>query len=61
LPAGSIEREHQLTTQPLAERSLGDERLELGDEIGSSAPLELRVDEILAGGEAQLLQPAGLD
>ena len=37
LAAGPVEREHQLAAQPLAERVLGDESLELRDERRASA------------------------
>ena len=47
LPPRSVEREHQLTAQPLAKRVFVGERLELADQIAVSASLELRVDPVL--------------
>ena len=52
LPAGAIQREHQLTPEPLSERMLGDERLELGDQLGRSARGEIGVDPVLEGDDA---------
>ena len=51
LPAGAIEREHQLRAQPLAQRILGDERLQLADELGVAAGLEVGVDALLEHGQ----------
>ena len=61
LPAAPVEREHQLRPEPLAERVLGGERLELGDEREVAAERELGVDALLDGGEPQLLEPLDLD
>ena len=47
LPAGAVEREHQLRPQPLAQRMRADERLELGDELGVRADRELRLGPLL--------------
>ena len=47
LPAGAIEREHQLRAQTLAQRILGDERLQLADELGVEPGLEVGVDALL--------------
>ena len=57
LPARAVEREHQLAAEPLAQRVLGDERLELGDERGVPAEREVCVDPLLERREAQLLEP----
>ena len=51
------EREHQLASQPLTRRVLGDERRELADELGMTAERELGVDSVLERCEAQLLEP----
>ena len=56
----AIQREHQLPVQPLAERVLGDERLELADELAMRAGGELGVDRLLERGQPQLLQPPDL-
>ena len=60
LPPGAIEREHQLAAQPLAQRVLSDERLELADELGAGTLLEVGVDALLERVEPQLRQPADL-
>ena len=61
LPAAAIEREHQLAAQSLAERVGGDQGLELADERRVAAELELGVDPLLERGEAQLVEPRGLE
>ena len=61
LPAAPVEREHQLRPEALAERVLGAERLELGDERQVAAERELGVDALLDRGEAELVEPLGLD
>ena len=60
LTAGPVEREHELRAQPLAERVLGDERLELGDEVCMTPELELGLDPVLGGSQPQLLEPCRL-
>ena len=60
LTAGAIESKHQLTTQPLSERELGDERLELGDEARPLPELEVGVDALLDRLHTELLEPADL-
>ncbi len=66
LPAAAIQREHQLTPEPLAERMRGHERLEFGNQLGRSARGQVGVDPVLEGDDAHLVQPtrlgrAGLD
>ena len=60
LAAGAVEREHQLAAQPLPQRVLVDERLELGDELAGAAQLEIGVDPFLERVEAKLLETADL-
>ena len=57
LAARAVEREHLLAAQPLAQRVLGDERLELGDERRVPPERELGVDPLLERREPQLLEP----
>ena len=57
LPPGAVEREHQLAAQALAQRVLGDERLELGHERRVPAERELGLDPLLERREPQLLEP----
>ena len=40
---------------------LGDERLQLGDEVGMVAELELGLDSILRRGRPQLLEPGHVE
>ena len=47
LPAGAVERQHQLPARPLAQRVLGDERLELRDQLGVAAEREIGLDPVL--------------
>ena len=49
LPACAVEGEHELGARALVEGTLGDRRLQLGDELGVAAQLELGVDEIRLG------------
>ena len=44
LPARAVEREHQLAAQSLAQRVLGDECFELGNELGCATEREVGVD-----------------
>ena len=55
-----VEGDHQLCAQALPQRMLGDERLQLGDEVGVAAELELGLDSILRRGRPQLLEPGRL-
>src|SRR5205085_7206732 len=57
LPAGAVERDHELPAELLAQRLLLDERLELGDEPLVPAELELGLDPRLEGAEPELGQP----
>ena len=47
LAARAVEGEHELAAQALAQGVRGDERLELADELGVAAELELGVVEVL--------------
>ena len=58
LPARAVEGAHELRAKPLAERMLADERLELPDELGVTAELEVGLDSALERGETELLEPA---
>ncbi len=55
-----VEGEHELAPQALAKRLLGDEALQLGDERSVTAERQLRIDSLLEGDEAKLVQPASL-
>ena len=60
LAPGAVQREHPLRVQPLAQRVLGDERLELADHLGVPAGREVGVDRHLGRAQPQLLEPADL-
>ena len=60
LAAGAIERQHELPAQPLVERVVVDERLELADHVAVSAEFELRVDQVLPCREAKLFEALDL-
>src|SRR5262249_8372051 len=60
LPAAAIQRKHQLATQPLAERVLGDERLQLRDQLVMSAERQVGLDPIADRRQPELLQPRDL-
>ena len=59
--AGAVERDHQLAAELFAQRVFGDALLELGHELGMVAELELRLDPLFGGGEAELLQAGDLE
>ena len=60
LASGAVEREHQLRPQALAQRMLGDERLELAHELRVPARLELGLDSLLERREPELSEPGDL-
>ena len=57
LPARAIEGDHQLSPSTLTERLLAHEGLKIRDGLGVMAGREFRVDQILLGRIAKLLQP----
>ena len=57
LASRPIQREHQLPAQALAQRMLGDERLELAHELAMAAIREVRINRVLERAQPQLLQP----
>ncbi len=60
LTAGSVERQHQLRTQALAQRVCAQERLDHRDHLVMPLELELGLDEILGRGQAELFEPPRL-
>ena len=60
LPVAPVEREHQLPAEPLAAPVLGDQRLELGDELAMAPEREVGLDAVLERRQPQLLQPRHL-
>ena len=57
LASGTVEREHQLGSESLAERVLAHQRTQLRHQLGGRAALQLGRDQLLAGLDPQLLQP----
>ena len=60
LASGAVVGLHQQLAWPLAQRLLGDERLELGHDVGVASELGVGADPLLVRDEAQLLEPADL-
>jgi len=60
LPAGAVEREHQLLPEPLAKRVLADERFELAGELRGRSRLEVGVEPLFKQCQPQLLEPGDL-
>ncbi len=60
LPATAVEREHELAARTLAHRVLAHELLELADEAGGSAAVELGLHPLLDRRQAKLLEPCCL-
>ena len=60
LPAAAVEGKHQLAAQPLAERMLGHEPVEVADELGAASELELGGDPPLEREQPSLLEPLRL-
>jgi hypothetical protein len=61
LATGAVESDHELFTEPLAERMLGNELAQLGDDFGLAAESEIGVEPILEHGQAELLEAVGVD
>ena len=61
LAAGAVERQHQLAADALAQWLLGDEALELADELDVAPERELRVGAVFERRQPQLLQPQRLE
>ena len=60
LPARSVESEHQLLPEPLAMRVVGDERLELADELSGVPGLDFGLEALFEQRQAQLLEAGDL-
>ena len=57
LPAGAVQREHEQSAKPLAERMRRDELLELDDHTLVTTERELEIEPLLDHRESQLGQP----
>ena len=60
LAPAPVQREHPLRVQPLAQRVLRQQRVDLADDLLVVAVGQVRVDRQLRGGQAQLLEPPDL-
>ena len=60
LATGPVQGEHQQLAQPLAQRVVADERLQLGDRLAVSTDREVGLQAMLERDEAQRFQPADL-
>ena len=60
LAAAAIEGEHELPGEALARRVLGDQVLQLADQLGLAARGEIGLDARLQRGQALLLEPRDL-
>ena len=56
-PAGAIERECEVASERLTMRVLGHQRLQLADQLGVPATLQVGLDPPFEGGCSHLLQP----
>ena len=56
LPARTIQRQHELPAEGLAERMVADERLERADDVAVPAELEIGLDPLLERDEPELLE-----
>lgn len=61
LTAGTIEREHALQTEALAQGVRGDQAVELGDELAVAAQFEVSRHTVRERREAAFLEPLGLE
>ena len=60
LPAGAVEREHELGAQSLTQRVATDECLQLGHQVRVGLDLEIGRDPVLQHAEPQVLEPVDL-
>ena len=60
LATGPVERQHQVTGQPLAERVLADQALELTDQLPGPPGAQIGVDPIFDRRQAELVQSGDL-
>ena len=60
LPPAAVQGNHQLLVQPLAQRALGNQRLQLANNVGVMAEREIGFDPVLEDAGPQVLQPGDL-
>ena len=57
LAPGTVERQHAQSPQPLAQRMLRDQGVELGRDLVLAAAVQVGLDAVLDCGETQCIQP----
>ena len=60
LPARAVQRQHQLGPQPLPQRMVADQPLQLGHQLPMPTHPQVGLEAILQGDQPQLGQPVGL-
>ena len=60
LPTRAIQRQHELRPQPLPQRLLADQPLQLGHQLPMTPQPQLRLDPILQGDQPELGQAVAL-
>jgi hypothetical protein len=60
LPAGAVQRQHQLPAQTFSERVVGNEFLELAGQVGVKPGREVALDAFFQAGEPLFLQAGDL-
>jgi hypothetical protein len=61
LAAGAVQRQHLLATEPLAQRVLRDEAVELADHVGVAPARQVGLDALLERRQPRLLEPVRVD
>ena len=60
LAAAAVQGEHELAAEPLAQRMLADQALQLADELAAGAKSQVGLDPFLQADQAQLVEPGDL-
>jgi len=60
LAAAAVQGEHELAAEPLAQRLLADQALQLTDQLAAGAEGQVGLDPLLQADQAQLVQPRDL-
>ena len=60
LPSRAVQRKHELASRPFAKGMLGDQRLELDDELIVASELEIGFDPLFLGRETELFESGDL-
>jgi hypothetical protein len=61
LPAAHVQSQHQQAAEPLAQRMIGDQRLQFGHNVAvMAASRQFRIEPVFQHGQAPVFQPADL-